>query len=143
MLSITLVVGNSGSFLSPPLEVEAIVSQAMLFFFSQEGVSSVLLPATAVYSRSGMVGAYTGHVQLVEVDWEGPGVQPSQATAKDNLGVTAEDIEVRFHLVRFVWLFVCLYVESSNRSCLGDFHGHLSTHRTGQKSKRKKLGPQL
>lgn len=25
MLSITLVVGNSGSFLSPPLEVEAIV----------------------------------------------------------------------------------------------------------------------
>lgn len=37
-------------------------------FFSQEGVSSALLPATAVYSRSGMAGAYTGHVQLVEVD---------------------------------------------------------------------------
>ena len=42
-----------------------------------------------------------------------------------------------------VRLIFCLFVESSNRSCLGDFRGHLSTHRTGQKSKRKKLGPQL
>lgn len=40
----------------------------MTFTGFQEGASSVLLPATAVYSRSGMAGAYTGHVQLVEVD---------------------------------------------------------------------------
>ena len=51
-----------------------------------------------------MVAELTGGVQDVEADWEEPGAQQSQATAKDNPGGTAEEKNVRkFSLVKILY----------------------------------------
>ena len=69
-----------------------------------------------------MAGAPTGRAQHVEVDWEGPGAQPCQPTAKGSRGDTAEENDVRKQFSFYVLVLIVNHMVAGEE--WKQFHAH-------------------